>query len=347
MKYRAYSILKILDMNSTKEDGHGSEFGSLITTLTVITSFLSLLGNGTVITVMLARRRVFSSFTNRLILHQSTIDAINGLMFLLLRIVKSLNLVVSKENNFYDQLVCRVLASDVLLWCGYVTSTYNLVLISLERFMAICYPVKHRKMVNKHKLKIVIGVLWAISFVYNLPLLFLNAPSEGRCQITAAELNSQFLLGVVAFLIEYLAPLSIIVFVYGAIFIKLKTRRDDSHNFRNQAKKNVLVTLLMISVLFVVCWTPVECGTVMLFSRDFDDDVPVVMAAMSLLISFNMIVNPIVYCFMYKQFRDQLKDVVLKRLRRNQVQSDELQVPRHMPDPIVVIPRDSLAMAHL
>ena len=83
-----------------KEFFSDDRFLTMTTVFNLVIVCLTLLGNGTVIIVMVARRRQFSSFTNRLILHQSIIDALAGLVFFLHRIVKSPNLKVSEKKQF-------------------------------------------------------------------------------------------------------------------------------------------------------------------------------------------------------------------------------------------------------
>ena len=74
------------------------------------------------------------------------------------------NFQVSQENGFLDYLMCRCFGRDVLLWLVNVIFTCNLVFISLERFSATCYLVKHRNMLNAQNLKIAIGTAGAIEF---------------------------------------------------------------------------------------------------------------------------------------------------------------------------------------
>ncbi|XP_022101572.1 galanin receptor type 3-like [Acanthaster planci] len=303
----------------------------MTTAFNVITVCLTLLGNGTVIIVMLARRQEFSSFTNRLILHQSTIDAIAGVVFFFHRLVKSSNLKVSEENNFLDHLVCRCFDKDTLLWWAYVASTYNLVFISLERFLATCHPIKHRNMLNARKLKIAIGTSWALGFAFALPTLFQMKPSGGRCQPVALGRAVRTLVGSFSVLNQFLVPVGVMIFAYGHIFIKLKTghghhsRANAEQDRRSRAKKNVLMTVLMTSVLFVVCWTPSACGYIIITISDSTGRAASqsVYLAVTTLTACNMFVNPIVLFLVYKHFRDQLKDLVLKRLRRNQVHSEQ------------------------
>ncbi|XP_022080004.1 galanin receptor type 2-like [Acanthaster planci] len=308
----------------------GSGFWALTTAINMIIVCLTLLGNGTVIVVMIARRQKFSSSTNRLILHQSIIDAISGLIFFFLRIVKSSNLHVSERSNFLDQLVCRCFDKDTLLWWAYGASTYNFVFISLERFLATCYPVKHRNMVKKQKLRIAIGIAWAIGFFFALPMVFKSKPIGGRCQHVNFIGAMQTLLDLLSIMINYLIPLGVPFFAYVKIFVKLKKGRDHSRtncgpDRRSRAKKNVLITMLVTSILFVICWTPRSCGVIIrILTRGSGTAFSkTVYRVMTMLVASNMFVNPIVYCLMYKHFRDQLKDLLLKRLRRNQVHSEQ------------------------
>ena len=207
-----------------------------------------------------------------------------------------------------------------------MTSTYNLVFISLERFLATCYPVKHRNMLNGRKLKIAIGTAWAIGFASASPTLLQMEPSGGRCQPVALGVVMRNLLGSISTLNQYVIPVGVMIFAYGKIFVKLKRGRDVSRanarqDRQSQAKNNVLITVLVTSVLFVVCGAPALFGYI--FVTIIGDTgrtaPPSVYLAFTLLTACNMFVNPIVFCITYKHFRDQLKDLVKKRLRRNQV----------------------------
>ncbi|XP_038058598.1 allatostatin-A receptor-like [Patiria miniata] len=296
----------------------------LIAVNSVITS-LALIGNGLVITVMLARRRVFSSFTNRLILHQSVIDSIAAVLFFLHKVVKSPGLTVSDANTFLDQFVCRFLFPDILMWCVYVTSTYNLVIISLERFMATCYPLKHRKVISKGKLKFAVAATWVIGFVHGINLINLFEPHQGKCQLVSKTSGLALSQGMLNTLIRYTVPLIILIYAYTRILIRLHKKivnpANIHQNFFRRAKENVLKTVLVAGIMFAICWFPIEY----VYFRAILGHVPsmLVYRGVTALVSCNAAVNPVIYCFMYEHFRSQLKDVFRKRLRRNQVQNGQ------------------------
>ncbi|XP_038069069.1 cholecystokinin receptor type A-like [Patiria miniata] len=214
----------------------------LLDAVNTIIACLAVLGNGMVITVMLLRRRVFSSFTNRLILHQSIIDAIAVIMFFLHHVViKSPHVSVSMKENINDHLVCRFVYSDFALWCVNVTSTYNHVVISLERFMATCYPVKHRNTLTKTKFKIVVPAVWIVGIIDNVPLLFVNEPHLGCCQMASLQSGWLYVLYTFPITVEYLVPVTVMIFTYTRILIMLTKKLADPGNAAlnviNKAKK--------------------------------------------------------------------------------------------------------------
>ncbi|XP_022087616.1 substance-K receptor-like [Acanthaster planci] len=301
---------------------------ALLDAINTIIACLAVLGNSMVISVMLLRPRVFSSFTNRLLLHQSVIDAVAGLLFLLFTVVREFPVVVSREGNEYDQLVCRVVHSAFLLWSVNVTSTYNLVIISLERFMATCYPVRHRNTWSRAKLKFALAASWLIGFLYGSHLLFIFEPRQGECQPVAMGVGLQVLFGAVVVGIEYLIPMSIMVYTYSRILTSLSMRPGNpvsgQPNSLSRAKRNVLVTVLLAAVMFAVCWIPSELTylNAVFFGDTFGEQV---YEASTGVLACNMFVNPVIYCFMYERFRVQLRGLIMRRFRGNRV-ANELSV---------------------
>ncbi|XP_038069067.1 galanin receptor type 1-like [Patiria miniata] len=297
----------------------------LVAVFTII-ACLAVLGNGLVITVMLLRRRVFSSFTNRLILHQSAIDCVTGVVFFVWRVVLQIiqKPVFFEGNIIYAQLICRFITVDYFVWCMNVTSTYNLVIISLERFMATCHPVKHRNTWTSVKLKFAMGTAWAIGFMYGSHFAFLFEVNEGHCQPTELETSLKVFEISATITIEYLVPTTILIYTYSRIFMKLTKKSANpvhgARNTTNKAKKNVLVTTMLIGIMFVLCWTPIE--VVYLYQQLSGDWSTPLYDIFTSLVACNMLVNPVIYCFKYEKFRSELRKLVLKRCRRNQVEDE-------------------------
>ncbi|XP_038068951.1 substance-K receptor-like [Patiria miniata] len=323
------TLVDIDALNDTSEDWKAYPSIPLQDAVSTIIACLAVLGNGMVITVMLLRRRVFSSFTNRLILHQSIIDGTEGvLLFIHHVVIKTQTLSVSIEGNINDQLLCRFLVTDFVLWWVNVTSTYNFVVISLERFMATCHPVKHRNTWSAAKLKFAVASAWGVGLVYNLHFAFVFEARQGYCELMEMSSGIKALYHTIVLAIEYLVPITILIYTYSRILIMLKRKTANQQvngprNAMTKAKKNILVTTVLIGIMFVVCWTPTEVSFI---SRQLfrDDWGARFYYPFTSLLACNTFVNPIIYCLKYEHFRSELRKLILKRCPRNRVNDGEV-----------------------
>ena len=277
----------------------------------IIIGVSGILGNGIVCFIFVHKRHVFKSITNRLILNQSIIDFASSVIFLLQRFAPRPG---PSASPVWANLVCRVWGTEFFLWALNNASTGNLVLISLERYFAICHPVKHRNTFSKKRSLFACFVIYLLGF-----LLMVYAPffsnKDYNCYIVFENRLAQITFGIIHFTMTYLLPLSIIVFCYVNILNLLQQRRKPcdhvcvSRDPFTQAKKNVTITLFAVSLAFVVCWTPASI-TFLLYNVGYPYDITSDMhAAFLSLVLCNMAVNPVVYAFMYKKFRRQIKRI--------------------------------------
>ncbi|XP_071788513.1 galanin receptor 2b-like [Asterias amurensis] len=301
--------------------------------LNVTIACFAICGNGLVIFVMTVRRKQFSSFTNRLIRHQSIIDLISGLVFLAVTVIRQTSLLDNIESNFSGWILCKLVRSSFFVWGLSVASTYNLVVISLERFLATCYPVKHRNYCSLFKIKVSMCVAWIIGFTYAIRFIILYVITDNKCSFDySISRTAMIVLFNVIILVEYIIPVILISFSYGRILLVLRHKLDNANaNQQNgilsKAKRNVIITLLIAGCMFFICWTPMQTLRVFItigaVSSSSSELVTILGQAFLGLIMCNMCVNPVVYCFKYEHFRTQLKQLVRKRFGRNRVRPGE------------------------
>ncbi|CAG4987896.1 unnamed protein product [Parnassius apollo] len=123
---------------------------------------------------------------------------------------------------------------------------WTLVAISLERYFAICKPLKSRKWQTQcHAFKM-IGILWVLSLLFNSPIAIMSTlqpmgENRYKCreEWTSLELNIAFTLGSDAVLL--LIPFVIMSFSYYLIVTKLwrGTRNEYKHNLKWQKQLTV------------------------------------------------------------------------------------------------------------
>ena len=165
---------------------------------------LGFVGNGLVCLVFLTQKRSFRSVTNLLILNQSIIDLSSTAIFLLLRLPPT---IVRLPDTLLGELACRLWVSEYCMWSLIIASTANLVLVSLERYFATCFPVKHRFHFTAPKAKAGVAFSWLWGFTYQLYWLILRDFRDGVCDVMWSSRTLQKVMGVVFFLLEYLLPL--------------------------------------------------------------------------------------------------------------------------------------------
>jgi len=81
--------------------------------------------------------------TNLYIINQSMIDATVAIFLFLTTIVQD-DKRERKQGYWADEALCRLWFTKMPLWGMLVSSTYSLVSLTLERFLAVVYPLQHR-----------------------------------------------------------------------------------------------------------------------------------------------------------------------------------------------------------
>jgi len=84
---------------------------------------------------------------NVLIVNQSVIDFCAALLAILMAVVEVDGNHMSPSSN-WDQFVCHYWLSRISLWIFLLTSTYGIVLITLERYAAVIYPIWYKVRIN-------------------------------------------------------------------------------------------------------------------------------------------------------------------------------------------------------
>ena len=101
----------------------------------VVIGLLGILGNSVVILVYLINPKMTRTLTSLFIFHQSFIDMVSSFVFLSIRLDIWRPLLSGGVAN----LACRLWYSEYLLWVIVMTSTLNLLLVSLERYISIAH----------------------------------------------------------------------------------------------------------------------------------------------------------------------------------------------------------------
>ena len=103
-----------------------------------------------VIIVIVCYRPMRERVTNLYIINQSLIDATVA-TFLFLTTLLQDNKRRRIPGNWTDEALCRLWYTKMPLWGMLMSSTYSLVSLTLERFLAVVYPFYHRTWCSRRR----------------------------------------------------------------------------------------------------------------------------------------------------------------------------------------------------
>ncbi|XP_066254107.1 dopamine D2-like receptor isoform X1 [Euwallacea similis] len=102
------------------------------------------------------------------------------------------------------------------------SSIFNLVAISIDRYIAVTQPIKYAKHKNNRRIWLTIGFVWVISAAIGSPIVLGLNNTPDRVDDACLFFNSNFI--IFSSLSSFYIPCIIMVFLYYSIFKALKTR---------------------------------------------------------------------------------------------------------------------------
>ncbi|KAK2142138.1 hypothetical protein LSH36_993g00020 [Paralvinella palmiformis] len=290
---------------------------------------LGLTGNLFVIVVIVSAPTMRKQLTNAYIINQSVID---GLISLLLILTTVFDDDGRRYHTLADRLFCRIWLTKPWLWGLFVSSSYNLLALTLERYLAVVHPIWHKTRMTSNKVVAAIAFVWMFGPAYNLAYMVPTAgiTVSGRCVLYAIWPNSlsQRAVGVLTIFIQFIGPLLLLVFFYARMVIVLRKRvapegtghlpgwpvRGKKSDSMARARRNILKTLAIVALTFVFCWTWNQVyflmfnlgAKVMEFTSVFYNFTVV-------MVFTNCCLNPFIYIAKYEQFQKTMKALFSKK----------------------------------
>ncbi|XP_040924771.1 trace amine-associated receptor 8a-like [Betta splendens] len=197
----------------------------------------------------------------------------------------------------------------------------NMVLISMDRYVAICYPLHYSKVTEK-RVQVCICVCWTCSALSNsfLQKDSLERPGRYNSCYGMCVLVVDYIGGRVDLFLSFIGPITVIVVLYMRVFIEAvsqaRAMRSNTKTVSLQGSETVMAkkseikaarTLGVVILGFLICLCPYFSATLSGQDTLFNTSLS---AFAICLFSFNSCVNPIIYAFFYPWFRKSIKTIV-------------------------------------
>lgn len=207
-----------------------------------------------------------------------------------------------------------------LLHAFYNVVIISLTIVSLERYHAICHPMRFKSL--NIKSWILALASWIAACILALPQVFVSSTIMSKDRLVCTEERPDDYLVVFLcyhvplFILLYFIPLVILSFTFARVSSKLRTVVQ---RFRSRSRfdicdamkmrRSIIRMLLVVVIVFAVCLTPltvVELLHVTPVMDQFDPFGTLVVTVETLAFS-HALLNPLVSSFMSKEFRKAAK----------------------------------------
>ena len=222
--------------------------------LYVITMIVALAGN-TLLIYIVFRKPGTRNLTSFLFVNMAVADLMVAVFQMPVSIT---HFYVSGSSDFLDSFNCRFLYYAV--YVSTIASIFCLTVMAFDRYFAVVHPF--RQSIWFRKPKIITPIIWisSIALMSIVPVAFKLI--HGKCRIEPTLILPFY---AYFFAVGFLLPLAVISVLYTLVGRKLWLHEVPvDHNVReNQReqeipKKKVIRMLIIVVVVFAVCWLPVH-----------------------------------------------------------------------------------------
>ncbi|ELT88448.1 hypothetical protein CAPTEDRAFT_188610 [Capitella teleta] len=275
---------------------------------------VGMVGNSIVLWLLTSSKELRKRLTTTLLINQSAIDLVSSVALSATYVYAMYP--PATYTTRLDSVGCMLFDAKLLVFCTLNTSTFCLVLITLERFLMIVYPVQHRVWMAKWKLAAMATAAWIWGFFGNAAITIPFVWTEdGVCHLFIwPDKLLQGLFAVMYYACVFLIPGIFFVYAYIRMHWIIRKRRHSVHpnmnvneNRLSASQIHLTKICLMVTMAFIICWMPNQTYF-MLFQIGHDLEYGGMFWLVTQYLCFiNSCINPFIYAFKHVGIRAAFK----------------------------------------
>ncbi|XP_035035518.1 somatostatin receptor type 5 isoform X2 [Hippoglossus stenolepis] len=294
--------------NNSSEAPAPMPFNVVTAVIYTIVFIVGFLGNTLVIYVVV-RYAKMKTVTNMYILNLALADElyILGIPFL------GTNSVLSYWP--YGDFFCKVcMTADAM---SQFSSTFCLTVMSIDRYLAVVYPIRSSKWRKPQVAKVFNGMVWVVSFLIVLPVTIYSDVQDNfyTCNVTWPDPNDLWSIVFILYtsILGFFCPLFVISLCYLIIVIKVRSAGVRAGlTKRRRSERKVTRMVVIIVLVFVLCWLPFFTANLvnLVYIIPESNSTVTVYFFLVILTYVNSCANPILYGFLSDNFKQSFQKVL-------------------------------------
>ena len=303
-----------------------------LTSISSIAILPTILLNALVIIAVATKRRLRTP-SNILLASMAGTDLFTGL------IVQPIVVAVYVKRILSDGPFCILETVHAQLFlASSITSFSHVVLIGIDRFIAVKKPLRYQIIVTRQRVKIAVMLAWAFTFCLRIPEVILSAIVSNQ------KLNFYNKIMSVVVIIIIMLSIVVIAYMYGYIYSesrrqekRLKNEQLTQEEARKVKKDNkatntvtIILGVLLLTYLPSIIFTAVTASS----SNTIEPHViAIVLSWTDVFVMLGSLSNPLIYCWRFKKLRHAFLEML--RLREPENRPPEIKmavIRRHRPE---------------
>uniref|UniRef100_A0A4W6EK06 Bradykinin receptor B2 n=1 Tax=Lates calcarifer TaxID=8187 RepID=A0A4W6EK06_LATCA len=225
-----------------------------------------------------------------------------------------------KFNWPFGGSLCRLvnLSISMNVYC----SIYFLVLVSIDRYMALVHPLSHERLRRPKSAKLGCLLVWALGLLLSVPTLiyrevkYFSGINATLCYLNYPNTTVMLLCEGMLTMFIIVIPIPIISFCTFKVIKVLNNRLMKASNTKKKEQKATTLVLAVL-IAFLICWVPLHLVKIiellmraeLLVGCTLGTIVETCRQILTYLAYFNSVLNPILYVILGTLFRKRVKEL--------------------------------------
>ena len=286
----------------------------------IATGIFGTAANATVLYALIAHyvRDAKKRAINLLIINQNVLDFLSCLLLVISFCIEIGNIYVS---GAFGYVLCVFFLNGTATQCVLYGSNINLVALTIERYLKVVHAIWSKKNLKRWMVYSAMAFAWIGGIASATPISFIMTHVEsGFCIAYFESPVSDYIYGGCNLVFFCFFPLFIFIYCYWRIVavIRRQMRVMAGHNVEGSSqinasqaqskriKWNIIKTMIIVTVFFVLCWFPINLYWLILMFLLKSRTLVVGFYPVVFLVYLNVCMNPFIYALKHEGVKQQL-----------------------------------------